>query len=65
MMKIQFKSDVKSPTVDIGQGPYRRSFKASEQPFEVSNEDWSLLQPEGLFEPAKEKNPPPPPSTDK
>jgi hypothetical protein len=56
-MKIQFKSDVKSPSVEIGEGEYRRTFKAVEQPFDVKEEEWALLAPTGLFEAAKEKTP--------
>jgi hypothetical protein len=56
-MKIQFKSDVKSPSVEIGVGEYRRVFNASEQPFEVTDDVWAFVAPTGLFEAAKAKPP--------
>jgi hypothetical protein len=35
-IKVKFKDDFKSPTLEIGHSEYRRSFDAKGQPFEVT-----------------------------
>lgn len=48
--KIRFSDDFTSPTLDIGQGEYRRTFKAAEQPFTVeSEEEMAMLLGTGHF----------------
>jgi hypothetical protein len=52
---LKFKADQKSPTMDIGTGEYRRSFKADEQPFVVdSKEEADMLLRTGHFEKVEE-----------
>lgn len=58
-MKIQIKADEKSNEIHIGEGSYSRTFKRSEQPFEVKDEEWAILSRTKLFEPATEKKLPP------
>jgi hypothetical protein len=52
MMKVKFKPGVTSPAVKIVNGNYRRVFEQAAQPFEVSEEEWTVLEPKGLFEQA-------------
>jgi hypothetical protein len=57
-LKIRFKPEVKSPTARVAQGPYRKSFDRSQQPFEVTESEWeSHLEPTGLFEVVPAKKP--------
>ena len=56
-MKIAFKEIFKSETLGFQNGEYSRNFKRSEQPFEVTTEEWPILQRTGYFEPVKETPP--------
>jgi hypothetical protein len=52
---MRFRANVKSPTIEIAQGEYRRKFYASEQPFEVENaEEARMLHETGHFVEDKE-----------
>ena len=39
-MRIKFKSDFNSPTLEIGHADYRRVFSANDQPFTISQEEF-------------------------
>jgi hypothetical protein len=55
-MKLKFKEDQKSPTLDIMIGEYRRQFDAKEQPFAVeSGEELGMLLRTGHFEKVEEQ----------
>jgi hypothetical protein len=43
-MKIRFHDRCEKAEIDIGSGLYRRTFRASEQPFEVTDDEWLVLQ---------------------
>lgn len=49
-MKLRIKEEISSPTVDVGEGEYRRRFARTDEPFEVSEEEWALLRRKDLFE---------------
>jgi len=39
-MRIKFKPDFNSPTLEIGHADYRRVFSASDQPFSASQQEF-------------------------
>jgi DNA replication initiation complex subunit (GINS family) len=47
--KVKFAVEQKSPTLEIGHGEYSRKFVADDQPFEVDDEEFTLLIGTGLF----------------
>jgi len=48
--RLRFRADQKSPTLEIGNGEYRRVFNAKDQPFEVESDDeFQLLKGSGYF----------------
>lgn len=52
---VRFRANEKSPTIDIQEGEYRRSFRAEDQPFEVENEnELQMLRATGRFVEDKE-----------
>lgn len=51
----RFRANVTSPTVSIGEGEYRREFRAEDQPFEVADDnELQMLRATGLFVEDKE-----------
>ena len=46
---IQFAPEQKSPTLEIHQGEYRRTFDVKDQPFECDPEEAAWLLREGHF----------------
>ena len=53
-MKIKFRKDVTTPSVRIANGEYCRLFNHCEQPFEVTDEEWAILEAKDFFEPVAE-----------
>jgi hypothetical protein len=52
-MKINIAEAEKSEEVSVQLGEYSRTFKRAEQPFDVTDEEWTALATTKLFEPAK------------
>lgn len=53
-LRILFKPEVTTPVARIAVGEFRRSFARVEQPFEVTDAEWEMLQSTNLFEVAPE-----------
>lgn len=49
-LMIRFKPEEKTPVAHVGAGEMRRTFERKKQPFEVSAEEWPVLERTGLFE---------------
>ena len=53
-MKVRLKEQQR---VEVKNGDFRRVFEAKDQPFEVTDEVWSMLRRTGEFEIVKEATP--------